>query len=255
MITIKSKAEIELMRRSAEITAVAHEKIKEAIRPGVTTLELDRIAEEHIIKWGAIPSFKGYRSGIPGVMSFPASICASVNNEVVHGIPGLRVLKDGDIISIDIGACLDGFHSDAARTHAVGNVSELAQKLINVTERSFFEGIKFAIKDNRIVDISSAIQGYVEENGFSVVREYVGHGIGREMHESPQIPNYRTRERGPRLEPGMTLAIEPMVNEGAYGVKLLSNNWTVVTKDGSLSAHYENTIAITDDEPIILTLL
>ncbi|HHW48519.1 MAG TPA: type I methionyl aminopeptidase [Clostridiaceae bacterium] len=254
MITIKSKSEIDLMRKAGEIVALAHEKIREAIKPGVTTLELDRIAEEVIRKHGAIPSFKGYK-GFPGAIDFPASICTSVNDEVVHGIPGLRMLKDGDIISIDIGAYYKGFHGDAARTYGVGKISREAEKLINVTRQSFYEGIKRAVKGNRIIDISTAIQEFVEGNGFSVIREYVGHGIGREMHEAPQVPNYRTRERGPRLEPGMTIAVEPMVNAGKHHIKLLDNKWTVVTADGSLSAHYENTIAITDGEPIILTKL
>lgn len=254
MISIKSKSEIEIMKKAGEIVATVLETFKEVIKPGVTTLELDRIAEEIILKHNAIPSFKGYK-GFPGAIDFPATICASVNNEVVHGIPGLRVLKDGDIISVDIGACYKGYHGDAARTYPVGNISSKAQKLIEVTRQSFYKGIEKAVKGNRIVDISQAIQEHVEKNDFSVIREYVGHGIGRKMHESPQIPNYRTRERGPRLEPGMTLAVEPMVNEGSYYVKLLDNKWTVVTEDGSLSAHYENTIAVTDDEPIILTTL
>lgn len=254
MISIKSKTEIEMMRKSGEILAKTHETIKEAIRPGITTLELDRIAEEFIRKSGATPSFKGYK-GIPGAIDYPASICASANHQVVHGIPGLEMLKDGDIISVDIGVYFGGFHSDAARTYPVGSISEKAQHLIQVTKQSFYEGIKAAVNGNRIVDISIAIQNYVESNGYTVVREYVGHGIGKEMHEPPQIPNYRTRERGPRLEPGMTLAIEPMVNEGTHRVKLLDNKWTVVTEDGKLSAHYENTIVITEGEPVILTKL
>jgi methionyl aminopeptidase len=254
MISIKSKAEIELMKISGEILALAHEKVREAIKPGITTLEIDRITEEFIRKNGAVPSFKGYK-GLPGAIDYPASICSSVNNEVVHGIPGLIVLKDGDIISVDIGVYINGYHSDAARTFPVGKISEGAERLIKVTEQSFFEGIKNAVQGNRIIDISTAIQEYVEKNGYSVVREYVGHGIGSEMHEQPQIPNYRTRERGPRLEAGMTLAVEPMVNEGNYLVKLLDNKWTVVTSDGSLSAHYENTIVITNAEPIILTII
>jgi len=254
MISIKSKAEIESMRKAGEILASALEILKEKIRPGVTTLELDRMVEAIIRKNGAIPSFKGYR-GLPGAVDFPASICSSVNEEVVHGIPSLRVLKDGDIISIDIGVYLNGFHADAARTYPVGGISEKVERLIRVTRQSFYEGIQKAVAGNRIIDISTAIQEFVEKNGYSVVREYVGHGIGREMHESPQIPNYRTRERGPRLEPGMTLAVEPMVNEGDFPVKLLDNRWTVVTADGSLSAHYENTIAVTDAGPLILTKL
>ncbi len=254
MISIKSGNEIELMKRAGEIVALVLEKISESVKPGVTTLELDRIAEELIVKKGAVPSFKGYR-GLPGAIDFPASICASVNNEVVHGIPGLKVLNDGDIISVDVGAYLNGFHGDAARTFTVGKVSEKAQKLIDVTRQSFFEGIKKAVPENRITDISGAIQDYVEMNGFSIVRDYIGHGIGREMHEQPEVPNYRTRRRGARLQKGMTIAVEPMVNEGGYQVMVLENKWTVVTIDGSLSAHYENTIAITDDEPVILTKL
>jgi methionyl aminopeptidase len=228
--------------------------VKEAAKPGVTTQELDSLVEQFIIKSGAIPSFKGYE-GLPGAVDFPGSICASVNDEVAHGIPGLRQLKNGDIISVDIGVYYEGFHTDAARTFAIGDITPEAERLIKVTEESFFEGIKHAVKGKRIVDISAAIQDHVEKNGYSVVRDYVGHGIGREMHELPQIPNFRTRERGPRLEPGFTLAIEPMVNQGGYQVKLLKNRWTVVTADGSLSAHYENTIAVTDGEPIILTIL
>lgn len=252
MVSVKSKSEIDVMKTAGRIVAAAHEKLKEIIKPGITTLELDRVVEEYITKSGAIPSFKGYK-GLPGAMDYPASICASINNEVVHGIPGLRMLADGDIISIDIGVYYEGFHADMARTYPVGKISRKAEQLIKVTRQSFYEGIKQAYPGKRIYDISSAIQDYVEKNGFSVVREYVGHGIGREMHELPQIPNYRTRERGLRLERGMTLAIEPMVNEGDYKVKLLDNKWTVVTADGSLSAHYENTIAITDDGPVILT--
>jgi methionyl aminopeptidase len=254
MITIKSKTEIELMRKAGEIIAGIFEVLKNEVKPGVSTIELDRIAEEYIKRRNAIPSFKGYE-GLPGAIEYPASICSSVNNEVVHGIPGLRVLKDGDIISIDVGVCLNGFHADAARTYPVGKISDKAERLIKVARRSFYEGIKKAVKGNRIIDISSAIQDCVEANGFSVVREYVGHGIGRNMHEPPQIPNYRVKEKGSRLEPGMTLAIEPMINEGDCSVRLLENKWTVVTADGSLSAHYENTILVTDGEPLILTKL
>jgi len=253
MITIKSKREIEIMKKAGEIVALAHEKIKEAIAPGISTIELDRIAEECIIKAGAIPSFKGYK--VSGAGAYPATICASVNNEVVHGIPNLKALNEGDILSVDIGAFYNGYHGDAARTLAVGNISSDARNLIDVTMQSFYEGIKKAVVGNRIIDISGNIQDYVEKNGYSLVREYVGHGIGREMHEEPQIPNYRSKERGPRLALGMTLAIEPMVNAGKYSVELLNNKWTVVTSDGSLSAHYENTIAITDTGPVILTTL
>ncbi len=254
MISLKSKHEIDLMKRSGQLVALALERIKEAAKPGVTTQELDRIAEDVIRKAGAIPSFKGYK-GFPGAIDYPATICASINNQVVHGLPGLEMLKDGDIISIDVGAYLNGYHGDAARTFAIGNISETAARLIKVTEESFFEGIKNAVVGNRIVDISSAVQERVEKDGFSVVRDYVGHGVGKEMHEPPQIPNYRTRERGPRVEVGMTIAVEPMVNVGGYQVKLLDNKWTVVTADGSLSAHYENTIAITENGPVILTKL
>ncbi len=254
MMTIKSKKEIDLMKKAGEIVALAHKKLKEIIAPGITTLELDRAAEELIGKNDAIPSFKGYKS-YTGAHDYPASICASVNEEVIHGIPGLRKLKNGDIISIDIGAFYKGFHGDAARTYIVGEASEIAKKLIRVTRESFYEGIKKAVNDNRIVDISTAIQEHVEKNGFSIVRDFVGHGIGSQMHEAPQIPNYKTKERGPRLQPGMTLAVEPMVNEKGYMVSLNKNQWTVVTDDGGLSAHYENTIAITDGEPVILTRL
>lgn len=255
MISIKSRNEIEWMKKAGKVVAEAHELIRQAIRPGITTQELDRIAEDHIRKQGATPTFKGVPCGFSGGVDFPASICASVNNEVVHGIPGVRLLKDGDIISVDIGACLGGYHADAARTFPVGTVSAEAEKLIRITELSFFEGMRQAVAGNRIVDISRAVQAVVESNGYSVVRDYVGHGIGKELWEPPQIPNYVTRERGPRLEAGMTLAIEPMVNQGGYAVRLLENHWTVVTSDGSLSSHYENTIAVTDAEPIILTKL
>jgi methionyl aminopeptidase len=255
MIYIKSKSELELMRRAGEITATALKLVEEAVKPGVTTGELDRIAEKYVLSQKALPLFKGVPCAIEGGIDFPGTICASVNDEVIHGIPGLRQLKDGDIISVDIGVSFDGFCSDAARTFPVGNVSEEAMRLIRATEQSFYEGIKYAIKGNRIVDISRAVHQYVESQGFSVVRDFVGHGIGREMWESPQVPNFVTRGRGPRLEPGMTLAIEPMVNQGEHYIKILNDKWTVVTADGKLSAHYENTIAITDDEPLIMTKL
>lgn len=248
MIYIKSRKEIELMREAGRIVAEAHELIKKAIRPGITTKELDEIAERHILEKDAIPAFKGYGG-------FPANICASINHEVVHGIPGLKQLEEGDIISIDIGAIYKGYYGDAAQTHAVGEISERARELIEVTRDSFYEGIKFAKEGYRLSDISHAIQSYVEKHGFSVVRNYVGHGIGTSMHEEPQIPNYGPPGKGPRLKEGMALAIEPMVNMGAYDVKVLSDGWTVVTLDGEYSAHYENTIAITDEEPEILTKL
>ena len=248
MIHIKTRSEIEKMRFSGKIVANAHDLIRKAIKPGVTTLELDKIAEDYIRSQGAVPSFKGYHG-------FPASICASINNEVVHGIPDHRKLQEGDIISVDIGAYINGYHGDSAKTHGVGTIDPTAQKLIDVTKQSFFEGIKYAKEGYRLFDISHAIQAYIEGNGFSVVRDFVGHGIGHEMHEEPQIPNYGPSGRGVRLRQGMCLAIEPMVNVGGYEVEVLLNNWTVVTVDGSLSAHYEHTIALTDGEPEILTLL
>lgn len=247
MIYLKSDFEIDIMRKAGQIVAEALLKIEEAIRPGITTKELDRIAEEYIISCGARPSFKGYHG-------FPATICSSVNEEVVHGIPGERVLKEGDIISVDCGAFYQGFHGDAARTFPVGKVTPEAQRLIDVTRDSFFEGIKYAKVGNRLGDISSAIQEYVEKNNFSVVRDYVGHGIGREMHEEPAVPNYGKKGRGMRLSKGLVLAIEPMVNMGTFAVKELNDGWTVVTYDGMLSAHYENTVAILENGPEILTI-
>lgn len=252
MIIVKSQREIDLMRKAGHIVAMAHRRIEELIAPGITTRELDRAAEEVILKLGGIPSFKGVPNPYGGP-DFPASICASVNHEVIHGIPNDIPLKEGDIVSIDIGAIYEGYHGDAARTYEVGVVSPEAKRLIAVTRESFYKGIEMAREGMRIRDISRAIQQYVEQNGYSVVRDFVGHGIGREMHEEPQIPNFVTRERGPRLQKGMTLAIEPMVNEGHWAVDVLGNKWTVVTKDGKLSAHYENTIVITDNEPVILT--
>lgn len=248
MIYIKSSGEIELMRIAGRITAETLKVLEEAIKPGITTLELDKIAEEYILKNNCKPAFKG-------LYGFPSTICASVNDEVVHGIPGLRKLKEGDIISVDIGAVYHGYNGDAARTFAVGEIGSNAKKLIEATKVSFYEGIKNAVEGKRLSDISNAIQTYVEKCGFSVVREYVGHGIGLKMHEEPQIPNYGPPGRGPRLKKGMCLAIEPMVNAGKYDVRTLNNKWTVVTADGSLSAHYENTIVITEGEPEILTLL
>lgn len=246
MIVIKSKQQIELMREAGKIVAETHQILKEAVRPGISTLELDKIAEDNIRKYNAIPSFKGYGG-------FPGSICASVNDEVVHGIPGSRILKEGDIVSLDIGAYYKGYHSDSAKTHGVGVISEEDRKLIEVTKQSFYEGIKFAKEGYRLSDISHAIQEYIEKYGFSVVRDLVGHGIGTQLHEDPQIPNYGLPGKGPRLQSGMVLAIEPMINAGRYKVKILSDDWTVVTADGKKSAHYEHTIAITEDEPIILS--
>lgn len=254
MVSIKSEKEIEHMREAGRIVARALAKIEEAIKPGVTTNKLNKIAEEVILNAGAVASFKG-QQGFKGSIPYPAAICASVNNEVIHGIPNNCKLKAGDIISIDIGAQKNGYHGDAARTFGVGKISKNAQKLIDITKQSFFEGIKMAVHDNRISDISHAIQTYVESNGFSVVEEFVGHGIGQSLHEEPQVPNFGGPGHGPRLAKGMTIAIEPMVNAGMYDVDILDNKWTVVTSDGSLSAHYENTILITDGEPEILTKL
>lgn len=248
MIIIKNNKEIDLMRSAGQIVAETLLLVEEKVRPGITTAELDRIAEEFITKHGAKPSFKG-------LYGFPASLCISVNEQVVHGIPGGYVLKDGDIISVDCGANINGFHGDAARTFGIGNISEEAERLINVTKESFFKGIEYAKVDNRLTDISHEIQNYVEASGFSVVRDFVGHGIGRVVHEDPEVPNYGRPGRGPKLVEGMALAIEPMVNIGNYKVKTLSNDWTVVTSDGSLSAHYENTIIILPDGPEILTLI
>ncbi|MFU0824284.1 type I methionyl aminopeptidase [Clostridium sp.] len=247
MIIIKSSREIEYMRRAGKVVSETLALLQESVRPGITTGELDRIAEEYIRKCNAVPSFKGY-------YGFPASICTSVNEEVVHGIPGKRVLQEGDIISVDCGAILDGYHGDAARTFAVGKISKEAEELINVTKQSFFKGVENAKVGNRLTDISSAIQEYAESRGYSIVRDYVGHGIGMAMHEEPEVPNYGRPGRGPKLVKGMVLAIEPMVNIGAYDVEVLSNDWTVVTRDKTLSAHYENTVAILENGPEILTL-
>jgi methionyl aminopeptidase len=245
-IKIKSESQIARMREVGKIVAYTHEVLKAHIKPGITTKELDIIAENEIRKYNAIPAFKGYGG-------FPASICTSVNEQVVHGIPGTRTLKDGDIISIDIGALKDNFFGDAAKTHGVGNISVEAQKLMDITKNSFYEGLKYCKEGYRLFDVSHAIQSYVENNGFSIVRDYVGHGIGTALHEDPQIPNFGSPGRGLRLAKGMVLAIEPMVNAGDYQVKTLSDEWTVVTIDGRNSAHYEHTLAITDDEPVLLT--
>lgn len=248
MIYLKSATEIDSMRRSGRIVAETLAKIEEVIKPGITTKDLDRIAEEYIKGCGARPSFKGYHG-------FPATLCTSVNAQVVHGIPGDVVLQEGDIVSVDCGAYLNGFHGDAARTFAVGSVTAEVQKLIDVTRESFFKGVEQCVIGKRIGDISYAVQSYVEANGFSVVRDYVGHGIGKEMHEEPPVPNYGKPGRGPKLAKGMVLAIEPMVNMGSYAVKELSDGWTVVTYDGKMSAHYENTVAILENGPEILTII
>ncbi|GAB7057141.1 MULTISPECIES: type I methionyl aminopeptidase [Paenibacillus] len=247
MIICKSEAELELMREAGRIVAETHLLLQKHIQPDITTKELDQIAEDYIRSQGAIPSFKGYNG-------FSGSICASVNDELVHGIPGKRKLKNGDIISIDIGAQYKGYHGDSAWTYGVGTISDTARKLLEVTERSLYAGIAEAKPDVRLYTISNAIQRCIESEGFSVVREYVGHGIGTELHEEPQIPNYGPAGHGPRLKPGMVLAIEPMVNVGERYVRTLEDNWTVVTVDGTLCAHFEHTIAITADGYEILTL-
>lgn len=254
MVTIKSKQEIEKMREAGRIADLAQRAVEKAIKPGISTWELDKIAESEMRKYGAIPAEKGYLSGVKGVPAFPGAICASVNDEVIHGIPSKKViLKEGDIISIDLVAYKDGFNGDCARTYAVGKIDKASQKLIEVTKQAFFEGIKFAKKGNRIGDISHAIGEFVEKNGFNVVKEFQGHGIGRQMHEDPGIPNYGKQGRGIRLEPGMTLAIEPMVMAGSDGILELDDGWTIITEDGQRAAHYENTILITENEPEILT--
>ncbi|TWH47058.1 type I methionyl aminopeptidase [Sporomusa sp. KB1] len=248
MIILKSQRELNYLRDAGRIVAEALNEVKKAVKPDVTTLEIDRIAEQYIKSKGAVPTFKGYNG-------FPGNICASVNEEVVHGIPGLKRLKNGDNISIDLGATINGYVGDAAITVPVGQVDAEMKKLIEVTEQSLYKGIEKAIVGNRLSDISHEIQTYTEGYGYGVVRDYVGHGIGRNMHEDPQIPNYGLPGRGPRLKSGMTLAIEPMINAGTHEVKTLGNNWTVVTVDGKPSAHFEHTIAITPDGPEILTKL
>ena len=248
MIILKSEREINYLRDAGQIVAETLAEVRKAVKPGVTTLELDQIAEKYIKGRGATPAFKGYHG-------FPGNICASINEEVVHGIPGLRKLKNGDNVSVDIGAVINGYNGDAAITVPVGEVDAQLQKLLQVTEESLHKGIEKAVIGNRLSDISHAIQTHCEQFGFGVVRDYVGHGIGRSMHEDPQVPNYGAPGRGPRLKSGMTLAIEPMVNLGTHEVKTLDDGWTVVTLDGKHSAHFEHTIAITDKGPEILTKL
>ena len=248
MISCKSERELSYMRDAGRVVAQTFAEMARAAKAGVTTGELDRLAEDFIIKRGARPAFKG-------LYGFPATICASVNEEVVHGLPGLRKLKDGDIISIDIGAEINGYFGDSAVTYPVGDVGNEALRLVKATEESLYRGISSARPGNRLSDISNAVQTCAESHGYSVVRDYVGHGIGRSMHEEPQLPNFGRPGRGPRLKEGMTLAIEPMVNMGTFDVRTLSNNWTVVTLDAKPSAHFEHTVAITDDKPEILTKL
>lgn len=248
-VTIKSSREIELMREAGKILAKTHEELEKNLKPGMSTWDIDRIGEEIIRSYGCIPSFKNYNG-------YPASICVSVNDEVVHGIPHKKhYIQEGDIVSLDAGVIYKGYHSDAARTHGIGEISDEAKKLIEVTRQSFFEGIKFAKPGNHLNDISSAIQKYAESFGYGVVRDLVGHGIGSHLHEDPEVPNFARKRKGILLQPGMTLAIEPMINVGSYEVVWMDDDWTVVTEDGSLSAHYENTILITEDGPEILSML
>ncbi len=247
MITIKNEQELSVMRQACKITAAARALAGEMVRPGVSTKEIDKAVHDFIVAQNAKPSFLNYNG-------YPASACISVNETVIHGIPGGYVLRDGDIVSIDVGAYFKGFHGDCAATYPCGTISAEAAKLIDVTKQSFFEGIRFAKKGYRVSDISHAVQSYVEENGFSVVRSFVGHGVGAQLHEEPEVPNFGNPGRGPRLLPGITLAIEPMVNVGTPDVRILKDKWTVVTADGKLSAHYENTVLITDGEPEILTV-
>jgi methionyl aminopeptidase len=256
MVTIKSKKEIEYMREACRVVALTHKAIEEFIRPGLSTHDIDIFAESVMRKYGAISAEKGYSIGIEGVPDYPAATCISINDEVIHGIPSKkRIIKDGDIVSIDMVALKNGFNGDCARTYMVGNVSKDAKRLVEITKQAFFEGIKYAKKGNRIGDISHAIGEFVEANGYSVVREFQGHGIGRQMHEDPGIPNYGKAGKGLRLEPGMTLAIEPMVIQGKHNILELDDGWTIVTEDGSLAAHYENTILITEKDPEILTIV
>ncbi len=247
-ISIKSAREIELMSEAGRILAIVHDEMKKALRPGMTTKDIDRLGEEVIRSYGCTPSFLNYNG-------YPASVCVSVNDEVVHGIPtDKRIIREGDIVSLDAGVIYKGYHSDAARTHAVGEITPEAAKLIRVTRESFFEGMKYAKEGNYLYEISAAIGKYAESHGYGVVRDLCGHGIGTHLHESPEIPNYEMNRRGVKLRRGMTLAIEPMINMGTWEVDWLDDDWTVVTRDGSLSAHYENTVLITENEPVLLTL-
>lgn len=248
MIVLKTGRELAVMKEACRISAGALKLIGGAVEPGVSTAELDRIAEKYIRAQGAVPNFKGYQG-------YPATACISINNEVIHGIPSnKRIIKNGDIVSVDLGACFEGYHGDNAATFAAGDVSPEAKRLMDTTRESLYEGIKAACAGGRIGDISSAVQRYVEARGYSVVRQFVGHGVGTSLHEAPEVPNFGTAGRGVRLMPGMTLAIEPMVNMGKEKVKVLPDGWTVLTCDGSLSAHFEHTIAITKDGPVIMTV-
>ena len=256
MVTIKSKREIELMEESCKLVALTYDMLEKNIKPGMSTYDLDQMADKFIREHGGIPAQKGYPSGVRGVPAFPGTLCTSINDTVIHGIPSKKdIIKDGDLVSIDLVILKNGFNGDAARTFIVGNASEEAKRLVEVTKQAFFEGIKFAKPGYRVGDISNAIGNFVWNNGFDVVREFQGHGIGKEMHEEPGVPNYGKAGRGLRLEPGMTIAVEPMVTAGNPDILELDDGWTIVTEDGSLSAHYENTILITENEPKILTML
>ena len=256
MVTIKSQKQIEKMKEACKITAFVYEEIGKFIKPGITTMDLDKFAEKIIREKGGIPAQKGYPSGQKGVPAFPCTLCVSINDEIIHGIPSTRrIIKDGVVVSIDLVVYKNGFNGDAARTYIVGNATPEKQRLVDVTKQAFYEGIKYAVKGNRVGDISHAIGEFVEKNGFNVVKEFQGHGIGEEMHEDPGIPNYGKAGKGIRLEPGMTLAVEPMVMAGKPNICVLDDGWTIVTEDESLSAHYENTILITENKPEILTLL
>lgn len=247
MIKLKNKEQLEIMKIAGRITGEALYLAGEAVKEGISTLDLDKIVRSHIEGQGARPSFLGYGG-------FPASACVSVNEQVIHGIPSDKIiLKEGDIVKIDVGACYKGFHGDAARTFAVGKISDEAAKLIEVTKEGFYKGAAQAIAGNRIGDIGAAVEAHASKNGFSVVRQYVGHGIGHDLHEEPEVPNYGNAGRGARIYPGMVLAIEPMINVGTFNVRVLSDKWTVVTADGRLSAHYENTVAVTENGPLLLT--
>ena len=256
MVTIKSKREIELMEETCKVVALMYQEIEKKIRAGMTTLELDKIAERKIRELGAIPAQKGYESGVKGMPPFPGSICVSINDEVIHGIPSSRrKIKENDVVSIDCCVQKNGFHGDAARTFVIGEGSKDARDLVDTANKAFFEGIKYAKPGFRVGDISHAIGEYVKSRGYSVIKDFQGHGIGKKMHEDPGIPNYGKAGRGIRLEPGMTLAIEPMIMQGKDKVLELEDKWTIVTEDGGLSAHYENTILITEKEPKVLTIL
>ena len=256
MISIKSKREIELMKEACKITALTYDYIEKIIKPGMSTLELDNLAEKFIKEHGGIPAQKGYPSGVRGVPNFPGTLCVSINDVVIHGIPDSKtIIKDGDIVSVDLVVLKNGFHGDAARTFLVGNCSDEAKELVAVTKQAFFEGLKMAKPGNRIGDISNAVETYVRSHGFNLVREFQGHGIGKEMHEEPGVPNIGRAGKGPRLEPGMTICIEPMVMAGREDIWELEDGWTIATQDGSLSAHYENTILITENDAKVLTML